>query len=115
MENSNASGISMARHWNVVRPGAKCNVEFLRNLPASVQACRIPLRLILPVQFQSKLKLAGVIGCRGLTGVGEQRTDGRYIVAVGDIECVGDEIHADALAEVDTLGNAHVIEDFREF
>src|SRR6266478_1771268 len=67
--------------------------------------------LILPVQFQRKLELARVVRSGCLTGVSEERAYGRHVVAVGDIEHVGDEIHIEALAEVDALGDAQIVED----
>src|ERR1700674_5006183 len=66
---------------------------------------------ILPVQFQRKLELARVVRSGGLTGVGEERADGRHVVAVGDVEHVGDEIHVEALAKVDAFGDAQIVED----
>src|ERR1700674_3817151 len=67
--------------------------------------------LILPVQFQRELELARVVRSGGLTGVGEERTYGRHVVAVGNVEHVGDEIHVEALAEVDALGDAQIVKD----
>src|SRR6266403_3222762 len=67
--------------------------------------------LILPVQFQRKLELARVVRSGCLTGVGEERAYGRHVVAVGDVEHVGDEIHVQALAKVDALGDAQIVED----
>src|SRR6266404_2985671 len=67
--------------------------------------------LILPVQFQRKLELARVVRSGCLTGVGEERAYGRHVVAVGDVEHVGDEIHVEALAKVDALGDAQIVED----
>src|SRR5208283_5851441 len=71
---------------------------------------RITPKTDLPVQFQRELELARVVGRGGLTGVGEERAYGCDVVAVSNVEHVGDEIHVDALAEVNAFGEAHIVE-----
>src|SRR5271156_870159 len=66
---------------------------------------------ILPVQLQGKLKLARIVGGSGLSGVGEERTDSRYVVDIGDVEHVGDQVHIKALAEINLLGDTYIVED----
>src|SRR5579871_5210710 len=63
---------------------------------------------LLPVDLHGELELARIIGGSRLSGVGEERTDGSYVVFVGDIEHVGDQVHAEALGEVDSLRHTHV-------
>lgn len=67
--------------------------------------------MILPVQFKRELKLARIISRGGLTGVGEERANGRHIVDISDVEHVSNEIHGEALAEEDALGDAEIVED----
>ena len=67
--------------------------------------------LILPVQLHRKLELARVVGSGGLTGVGKERAYGRGVISIRDVEHIGNQLQADALAEVDAPGDAKVVED----
>src|ERR1700730_5996356 len=66
---------------------------------------------LLPVDLQRELELPCIISGCSLARIGKQRTDGRDVVPVGDIEHVGDQVHVKALTKRDALGNAQVVED----
>src|SRR5579864_7615018 len=68
----------------------------------------------LPVQLHGELELARIVGGCGLAGVAggaaAERAHGGYVHFVCDIEHVGDQFQAYAFAEVDSLGNSHIVE-----
>jgi len=66
--------------------------------------------LELPVQLHSELELTRIIGCRRLSGIGEQRTDGGNVVLVRQVEHVHNQLQICALAEGYALRNAQVVE-----
>src|ERR1700731_4694855 len=67
--------------------------------------------MILPVQFQRKLELAWIVcGC-GLSGIGEERTDGGDVVDIGNVKHVRDQFQVEALAEVNAFRNPQIVED----
>src|SRR5208282_4549920 len=57
----------------------------------------------LPVQFQRKLELPRIIRSARLSGVLEERADSGHIVLVRDVEHVSDQVHVEALPDVNTL------------
>ncbi len=63
-----------------------------------------------PVELQCELELARIVRRCCLAGVAEQRADGGHVVLVGDVEHVGDQIHAEALGERNALRDTHVAE-----
>src|SRR5467141_3662405 len=65
----------------------------------------------LPVHFHRELELPWIISGCSLARIGKQRTNGRDVVAVGDVEHVGYQIHVEALSKIDALGNAQIVED----
>ena len=46
-----------------------------------------------------------------MAGIGEQWTDCCHVVTVRNVEHVGDQIHVEALAEIDALGYTQVVKD----
>src|SRR6185437_4968083 len=70
----------------------------------------ISIIFLLPVQFHSELELAWVIGGGGLAGIAEQRTHSGHVHFVDDVEHVGDQVHAEAFREINTLRDAHIVE-----
>ena len=46
-----------------------------------------------------------------MPGVSEERAYSRYVVNIGEVEHIGDEIHVEAFAKEDFLGDAEIVED----
>ena len=68
-------------------------------------------RRTLPVKLHGKLELARIIRRGRLAGVAEQRAHRCHIHLVRDVKHIGDQVHAEALAEINPLGETHVVED----
>ena len=66
---------------------------------------------VLPVDLQRELELPCIIRRCSLARIGKQRTDGRDVVPVGDVEHVCDQVHVEALAKIDAFRNAQIVED----
>src|SRR3982074_3379457 len=66
--------------------------------------------MILPVQFQRKLELAWIVCSCGLSGIGEERTDGGDVVYIGDVKHVRNQLHVEALAEVNAFRFPQIVE-----
>src|SRR5277367_3755528 len=67
--------------------------------------------LLLPIQFHGELELTWIIGCGGGARVAEERAYGRHVVSIGNVEHVRDQVHAEALVEVEAFCEAYVIKD----
>src|SRR5215467_13562222 len=64
----------------------------------------------LPVDLQSKLNLARIIGRCSLPGVGEQGANRGNVITIGDVEDVDDRVQIYALTESNFARDSQIIE-----
>ena len=64
----------------------------------------------LPVDLHRELELPRIVSCRRLTGVSEQRADGRDVHLICDVKDVSNQVHVDVLSDVQSTRNADVVE-----
>src|SRR5262249_46477508 len=99
----------LARKKNAREPGAPSIIPRAIYRPSAQS--REPRAVPLPVQLQRELELPRIVCGGRLSGIRKQWTDSRHVETVRDVEHVDDEIHVHALAEVNSLRDAQIVED----
>src|SRR5258708_38079738 len=70
---------------------------------------------LLPIQLDSELKLPRIVSRCSLASIAErtaaQRTHCGHVVAVRNVEDIGNQVHVETLAKINALRNANIVKE----